>query len=83
MQKVFGYAYILDEANLGSCGQVKFLSTLVRLGYLDEPRVKRMVDVFVDKGRFDGGYLCKWKKSRHKGQEPKSCFTDIEDRGLQ
>jgi hypothetical protein len=33
-----------------------------------------MIDVFVEKGRFDGGYLCKWKKSRHKGQEPKSCL---------
>ena len=75
VQKEFGYAYILDEANLGSCGQVKFLSTLVRLGYLDDPRVNRMIDVFVDKGRFDGGYLCKWKKSRHKGQEPKSCLA--------
>jgi hypothetical protein len=74
-QKEFGYAYILDEENLGSCGQVKFLSTLVRLGYLDEPRVKRMIEVFIDKGRFDGGYLCKWKKSKHKGQEPKSCYT--------
>jgi len=60
---------------LGSCGQAKFLSTLVRLGYLNEPRVKRLIDVFIDKCRFDGGYLCKWKKSRHKGQEPKSCFT--------
>lgn len=75
VQKEFGYAYILDEANLGSCGQVKFLSTLVRLGYLDDPRVKRMIDVVVDKGRFDGGYLCKWRKSRHKGQEPKSCYA--------
>jgi hypothetical protein len=75
VQKEFGYAYILDEANLGSCGQVKFLSTLVRLGYLDDPRVKRMIDVFVDKNRFDGGYLCKWKKSKYKGQEPKSCLA--------
>jgi hypothetical protein len=32
------------------------------------------VEVFVDKGRFDGGYLCKWKKSRHAGQEPKGCY---------
>ena len=75
VQKEFGYAYILDEANLGSCGQIKFLSTLVRLGYLDDPRAKRLIEVFVDKGRLDGGYLCKWKKSRHKGQEPKSCLA--------
>ena len=74
MQKEYGYSYILDDANLGSCGQVRFLSTLVRLGYLDEPRVKRLIDVFIEKGRFDGGYLCKWKKSNHKNQEPKSCF---------
>ncbi len=75
VQKEFGYAYILDEANLGSCGQVKFLSTLVRLGYLDDPRVAGMIDVFVDKVRFDGGYLCKWKKSRHKSRQPKSCIA--------
>jgi len=75
LQKELGCAYLLDEANLGGCRQVAFLSTLVRLGYLDEPRVKRLVDAFVDKGRFDGGYLCCWKKSRHKGQEPKSCYA--------
>ena len=74
-QKDLDRAYILDEANLGSCGQVAFLSTLVRLGYLDDQRVKRLIDVFIDKGRFDGGYLCKWKKSTHKDQTPKSCYT--------
>ena len=74
-QKDLERAYILDEANLGSCGQVAFLSTLVRLGYLDNPRVQRLIAVFVDKGRFDGGYLCKWKKSTHKDQQPKSCYA--------
>ena len=74
VQKEFDYAYILDEANLGACRQSAFLSTLVRLGYLDDPRVQWLIEVFVDKCRFDGGYLCKWKKSRHKGQEPKSCY---------
>jgi len=75
VQNEFPDAYILDEANLGSCGQVRFLSTLVRLGYLHDPRVQRLIEVFVEKGRFDGGYLCKWKKSRHDGQEPKSCYA--------
>ena len=75
VQKELPNAYILDEDNLGSCRQVAFLATLVRLGCLDDSRVTRMLDVFVDKCRFDGGYLCKWKKSRHKGQEPKSCYT--------
>ncbi len=74
VQKEFAPAYLLEEDNLGGCRQIRFLSTLVRLGYLDDPRVKRMIDVFAEKGRFDGGYLCKWKKSRHKGQEPKSCY---------
>ena len=68
------HAYLLDESNLGGCRQVNFLSTLVRLGYLDDPRVKRLIDAFIEKCRFDGGYLCKWKKSRHKGQEAKSCY---------
>ncbi|HBR31438.1 MAG TPA: hypothetical protein DD733_05090 [Clostridiales bacterium] len=40
VQKELGYAYLLDENNLGSCRQVSFLSTLVRLGYLEDPRVK-------------------------------------------
>ena len=75
VQKEFPNAYILDDANMGSCGQVRFLSTLVRLGYLDDMRVRRLIDVFVDKVRFDGGYLCKWKKSPHSGQEPKSCYA--------
>jgi hypothetical protein len=75
VQKEFEDAYILDENNLGCCRQVSFLSTLVRLGYSDEPRVSRLIDVFADKSRYDGGYLCKWKKSRHKGQEAKSCYT--------
>jgi len=51
------YAYLLDENNLGSCRQVSFLSTLVRLRYLDDPRVKRMIEVYIEKGRFDGGYF--------------------------
>jgi hypothetical protein len=72
LQKEIEDSYILAEDNLGNCRQAGFLSTLVKLGYLDEPRVKRLIDVFVDKGRFDGGYLCKWKKSRHIGQEAKS-----------
>ncbi len=75
VQKEFDDAYILDENNLGSCRQIGFLSTLVRLGYLDDPRVKRLIDIFIDKIRFDGGYLCKWKKSNHKGQEAKSCYA--------
>ncbi len=67
-------AYLLSESNMGSCRQVLFLNTLVKLGALKDDRVKRMIDVFVDKSRFDGGYLCKWKKSRHKGEETKSCY---------
>ena len=68
------YAYILDEDILGGCRQVSFLSTLVRFGYLDDPRVRRLIDVFIDKGRFDGGYLCKGRKSSHAGQKAKSCY---------
>ncbi len=69
------YAYILDDDNMGSCNKGNFLATLVRLGYINDPRVKRLIDLYIDKGRFDGGYLCKWKKSRYIGQEPKSCYV--------
>lgn len=67
------HAYLLDESNLGSCRQTDFLGTLLRLGFGDDERVKKLIDAFIEKNRFDGGYLCKWKKSRHKGQTPKSC----------
>ena len=75
MQKEFQneHAYLLDESNLGSCRQTDFLGTLLRLGFGDDERVKKLIDAFIEKNRFDGGYLCKWKKSRHKGQTPKSC----------
>jgi hypothetical protein len=67
--------YVLNEKELGSCRQIPFLRTLVRLGYLHEPRVKTMIDLFVDMGRFDGGYLCSDRKSKQKGQIPKSCLA--------
>ncbi len=69
------HAYLLDESNLGSCNQIDFLGTLLRLGYLQDARVQRLLHVFLEKCRFDGGYLCKWQKSRHEGQIPKSCYT--------
>lgn len=75
MQKEFQneYAYLLDESNLGSCRQTDFLGTLLRLGYGEDDRVRQLIQIFMEKNRFDGGYLCKWKKSRHKDQIPKSC----------
>lgn len=75
VQKELPNAYLLDADNLGSCRQVAFLSTLVRLGYTNDPRVQRLLEGFVEKCRFDGGYLCKWKKSHFEGQTPKSCYT--------
>lgn len=77
MQKDFQdeHAYLLDESNIGSCRQVEFLCVLVRMGFLIDKRVERLVDAFVEKSRFDGGYLCKWKKSHFNGQIPKSCYS--------
>lgn len=68
------HAYLLDESNLGSCRQTDFLGTLMKLGYGSDERVEKLVQAFLEKNRFDGGYLCKWKKSRHKDQVPKSCI---------
>jgi len=68
------HAYLLDESNIGGCRQVEFLGTLVKLGFLKDKRVERLIQVFIDKCRFDGGYLCKWKKSRLPNQIPKSCY---------
>lgn len=69
------HAYLLDESNIGSCKQVEFLATLVRMGFLTDSRVERLVEAFIEKSRFDGGYLCKWKKSHFQGQVPKSCYS--------
>ena len=65
MQKEYQneHAYLLDESNIGSCRQVEFLCVLVRMGFLVDKRVERLIDAFIEKSRFDGGYLCKWKKS--------------------
>lgn len=77
MQKEYQneHAYLLDESNIGSCRQVEFLCVLVRMGFLVDKRVERLVDAFIEKSRFDGGYLCKWKKSHFIGQIPKSCYS--------
>jgi hypothetical protein len=77
MQKEYQneHAYLLDESNIGSCRQVEFLYVLVRMGFLVDKRVERLIDAFIEKSRFDGGYLCKWKKSHYKGQVPKSCYS--------
>jgi hypothetical protein len=69
------HAYLMDESNLGSCHQIDFLGTLLKLGYYDDPRIQRFLKVFLQKSRFDGGYLCKWQKGNHLGQTPKSCYT--------
>lgn len=68
------HAYLMDESNLGSCHQIDFLGTLLRLGYYDDPRIQRYLKVFLEKCRFDGGYLCKWQKGNRPGQTPKSCY---------
>jgi hypothetical protein len=77
MQKEFQdeHAYLLDESNIGSCRQVEFLCVLVKMGFLSDKRVMRLIDAFIDKSRLDGGYLCKWKKSHIAGQIPKSCYS--------
>lgn len=67
-------AYLLDESNIGSCRQVQFLSTLVKMGFLEDSRVEKLIEAFIGKSKFDGGYLCKWKKSHFSGQLPKSCY---------
>ena len=76
MQKEFQneHAYLLDESNIGSCKQVLFLSTLIKMGFLEDNRIERLIEAFIEKSRFDGGYLCKWKKSHFSGQVPKSCY---------
>jgi hypothetical protein len=52
------------------------LRTLVMLGFNTNERVKALINRYINRTRFDGGYLCIWKKNKYKGQSklPKSCI---------
>jgi hypothetical protein len=50
------------------------LRTFVRLGYEEDSRVRRTVDLLLSTERDDGGYLCDMHEGRYKKRQVKSCI---------
>ncbi len=63
------------------------IRTFIRLGYRDDPRVQKSIDLLLNTDRLDGGYLCDLHDAKYKTRETKSCirgatkvllaFTDV------
>ena len=53
------------------------LRALAMLGYGNDKKIKPLIDAYIKTIRFDGGYLCDWKRNKYKGTDrlPKSCFN--------
>jgi hypothetical protein len=50
------------------------IRTFVRLGYRDDPRVRRPLKLLLATERDDGGFLCGIHNKRYKTREAKSCI---------
>ena len=55
-----------------SCLYAYNIRTFIMLGYRDDPRVQRAIELMLKTGRKDGGYLCDLHE-KGKGRAPKSC----------
>jgi hypothetical protein len=55
-----------------SCLYAYNIRTFIRLGYRDDPRVQKTIDLMLDTCRKDGGYLCDLHE-KGKGKPQKSC----------
>lgn len=50
------------------------IRTFVRLGYRDDPRLGRALELLLETPREDGGYLCDMHEGKYKTRSVKSCF---------
>jgi hypothetical protein len=50
------------------------IRTFIMLGYEDDSRVKKTIDLMLKTKREDGGYLCDWHEGKYKTRETKSCI---------
>lgn len=50
------------------------IRTFVRLGYRDDPRLQKSIDLMLNTVREDGGYLCDMHAGKYKTRETKSCI---------
>lgn len=49
------------------------IRTFILLGYRDDPRVKRSINLLLNTERLDGGYLCDMHEGKYKTKSVKSC----------
>ncbi|MBN2115497.1 MAG: hypothetical protein JW730_02940, partial [Anaerolineales bacterium] len=49
------------------------IRTFARLGYREDPRLKRAVQLLADTSREDGGYLCDMHEGKYRRKAVKSC----------
>lgn len=61
--------------DVGDCDGINVLTALIKLGYFDDTRIQIQLEHFRMRQKYDGGYLCIWRKGKHKDREPKSCIT--------
>jgi hypothetical protein len=50
------------------------IRTFVRLGYRDDSRVRKALQLMLETPREDGGYLCDMHEGKYKTRSVKSCF---------
>ncbi|MCW4037243.1 MAG: hypothetical protein NWF13_00745 [Candidatus Bathyarchaeota archaeon] len=50
------------------------IRTFTMLGYRDDPRVKRSINILLNTERLDGGYLCDMHEGKYKTKSVKSCI---------
>jgi hypothetical protein len=63
-----------DFLNHYSCLLGYNIRTFVLLGYREDPRVQRSIDLLLNTSRPDGGYLCDMHEGKYKTRPTKSCI---------
>jgi hypothetical protein len=63
-----------DWLNHYSCLLGYNIRTFTLLGYRDDVRLKRSIELMLHTVREDGGYLCDWHEGKYKTRQVKSCI---------
>ena len=62
-----------DFWNHFSCLLCLNIRTFILLGYRDDPRLQKSIDLMLKTARHDGGYLCDTHENKYKTKQVKSC----------
>ncbi len=63
-----------DWLNHYSCLFGYNIRTYVLLGYREDARIERSIELLLQTEREDGGYLCDWHEGKYKTRQVKSCI---------